>query len=64
MTQDQELISIPGALLAGPGKGEEEQDGVLTLMIVNHLVDHTVPAVEYQVYFVVTEPLVLVLNNL
>lgn len=64
MTQDQELISVHGALLAGPGKREDEQDGVLTLMIINHLVDHTVPAVEYQVYFVVKECLVLVLNNL
>ena len=64
MTQDQELINVHHALLAGPGKGEEEQDGVLTLMIINHLADHTVPAVEYQVYFVVKEHLVLVLNNL
>ena len=64
MTQDQELINVHHALLAGPGKGEEEQDGVLTLMITNHLADHTVPAVEYQVYFVVKEHLVLVLNNL
>ena len=64
MTQDQELINVHRALLAGPGKGEDEQDGVLTLMIINHLADHTVPSVEHQVYFVVKEHLVLVLNNL
>lgn len=64
MTQDQELINVHGALLAGPGQGKDEQDGVLTLMIINHLVVHMVPAVEYQIYFVVKQRLVLVLDNL